>query len=256
MFKNVFFATLVSVSIATQAQATEGIHSFNGQDLSSYEAKIVNEGYTLDQIVTEYFPEAASADHKARTLFKVELAKLIFQDETTELAKFDEGFYSVLDQALTKLEDGYREKAASITIVAQGNIFVGDNLLYGNIEQDAVAFTAVKEPTNIFAMDSNGTDLKSTTDRNDFFIEDQFANSDGIGFTKPAVDLEPSYDGKGGLTISVEPKANDKIYLVDGNLWVHMAEPFSFILPSESTTPTTGGNAQIAPAIVETSPDE
>lgn len=91
-------------------------------------------------------------------------------------------------------------------------------------------------PTHIFRMDSNDTNVKDTTQRHDFFIEDVFAASSGLGFKAGSgtdLDQEPNYDGKGGKVIQVQPSGNRKTYLIDGNAWLHNSGTFSFILADQ-----------------------
>jgi hypothetical protein len=96
----------------------------------------------------------------------------------------------------------------------------------------------VNDPRSMFLKNPtshNGTSgqgvvaLNGDTDRNDFFLDDMFHP----GQTGPrelgsgGQNLEPNYDGP-GYYIDVPSTGNNKIYYIDGNLWLHNHSTYSF----------------------------
>ncbi len=97
------------------------------------------------------------------------------------------------------------------------------------------------DPRNIFVMNPRRNPIEiAGTDRNDFFLDDVFTGAgDGeFRFGQGARDKEPSYDGNLGFGISLSTEGNDKVYFVDGNIWIHNSAPLTFRLITEGNEGT------------------
>lgn len=82
-------------------------------------------------------------------------------------------------------------------------------------------------PEDLFVMDPDRPETATTT-RHDFFLSDRFADED----TRTA-------------EIVVPPAGNDKIYLIDGNLWIDNPSHFSFILATQPGDASTASGTHI-----------
>lgn len=90
------------------------------------------------------------------------------------------------------------------------------------------------DPRAIFVWNPQRKDSESaTTDRNDFFLDDVFVGTTegGPSFGQIAgQDQEPFYDDNQTFHVSVNPDGNDKVYVIEGNFWLHDSAPITFKL--------------------------
>lgn len=79
-------------------------------------------------------------------------------------------------------------------------------------------------PAHIFRVNPNDRTTEYTsTAKADFFLEDPYET----------VQSDPSQNGSSPYHVSLSPDGNDKVYFVDGNLWVHNKKSYSFQFESE-----------------------
>lgn len=78
------------------------------------------------------------------------------------------------------------------------------------------------------------------TTRDDFHLVDMFHP----GSTNPTfpgsngVDQEGKYDNTGGFPVTITPSGNNKVYYLEGNLWVRYSPPFTTLIKTTGTDGT------------------
>lgn len=116
-----------------------------------------------------------------------------------------------------------------------------------NVVNYTVFGDMINDPRSIFYMDPNGNPHNAApsnngtivgnadTDRHDFYLDDLYhPGRASIAKINPGdSDREANYDG-GGNYITVPPAGNDKIYYIDGNMWLHSPGGYSFQLRNQT----------------------
>ena len=127
-------------------------------------------------------------------------------------------------------------------------------------DNSSASFEAVaNDPRHIFVYNPNpdsGTWQQSSlvrtmrtkdtfpTDRANFFLEDKFSGSSATNWQPntrvigTSVDQESKYDAQRGQLLSIDANGNDKIYMVDGNLWLNNSPTLTYLFNSCGDTGT------------------
>ncbi len=185
--------------IGLEARANDAyLASLTQKDLLAFEHKLVDRNYDIRNLVTEYFPALLKEDYKTQIIFEVNLAKLIYQDETMDLAEYNNKFYRVLESALDILELGYERKYEEA--VAKNQITAGHGeICYGKvIGVNGVAINNADVTASAIAVVKNAA-------------SNEINNTRSINKNTSIKKLITSCDGAG----------NEKVYLVDENFWIH-----------------------------------
>lgn len=83
-------------------------------------------------------------------------------------------------------------------------------------------------------MDPDRPDVRGTT-RHDFFLDDLLAAKDDGPLSLGDLDAAPAYDSA-PAKVTIPAAGNDKVYLIDGNLWLDHSATFSFVVGPEAVT--------------------
>jgi hypothetical protein len=99
---------------------------------------------------------------------------------------------------------------------------------------DSTYAAAARDPRHLFRMDPDRQEVQGTT-RHDFFLEDLLAAKSDAPASQGDLDAAPAYDSA-PVRVTVPAAGNDKIYLIDGNLWLDHSATFSFVVGSDSVS--------------------
>lgn len=85
-----------------------------------------------------------------------------------------------------------------------------------------------ENPAHIFRKNpSDRSDETSATEKNDYFLEDPYENVSSSNTTNPNNATRISLSGIGG---EPGPSGTNKLYFIDGNLWIHNLNLYSFTI--------------------------
>ncbi len=99
---------------------------------------------------------------------------------------------------------------------------------------DGTYAAAARDPRSLFRMDPDRAEVRGTT-RHDFFLADLFAATNEAPASAGDRDAAPAYDSA-PVNVTIPAAGNDKIYLIDGNLWLDHSATFSFVIASDTAT--------------------